>query len=345
MSLSPFHKALKNAYIAIKGDFLLPEYYTSGHEHIWCTLDADYCICQLCGWDHVCYKGHCPMVSMEHSEQICSISGCVILKTEMKPEWGIMERGAMMIEDELNCNINNNNNNKKKIDEVSKGRRGSHRKSKFNICSKKIGISKKIMKGSMEVHEFVEIVVREILDSQKTMRCREDEIARDKTKKYACLAKIIREMSIINNDSTTTTKDTGVPLRKRPNMIDIEARLSWMCRKCRYYNTMSLRRSKTLNRVIVLCVENITQLIKIHGWHRTNRQLQHITRGKEFVCSMLYLMRMGITFKNQTILQKVEILNELLPLQVFLPSIFNIRAKSITEGENIIKLDIQKMPL
>ena len=56
-------------------------------------------------------------------------------------------------------------------------------------------------------------------------------------------------------------------------------------------------------------------------------------------------MRMGITFRNQTILQKVEILNELLPMQVFLPSVFNIRAKSITEGENLIKLDIQRMPL
>lgn len=94
-----------------------------------------------------------------------------------------------------------------------------------------------------------------------------------------------------------------------------------------------------------LCVENITQLIKMHGWHRVNRQMQHASRGKEFVCSMLYLMRMGITFRNQTILQKVEILNELLPMQVFLPSVFNIRAKSITEGENLIKLDIQKSPL
>ena len=105
------------------------------------------------------------------------------------------------------------------------------------------------------------------------------------------------------------------------------------------------KRTKTLERVIGICVENISQLIRLHGWHRVNRQLQHATRGKEFVCSMLYLMRMGITFRNQNILQKVEILNDLLPMQVFLPSIFNIRAKSITEGENIIKLDIQKMPI
>ena len=319
--LSPFHKALKEAYVSIKGDFLLPQNYTVGHNHKWCTLDADHCVCQLCGWDHVCFQGHCPVVSMEHSEQVCSISGCVILKTEMKPEWGAGGYEEVLQVSKIKTKLGK---------KCGRRRRGG----KFNV-TKHFGISKKIMKGSMEVHEFVEMVVREILDSQKTLRCREEEIARDKTKKYACLAKIIREMAIIS--------DSDHPHRKHPNLIEIEAKLSWMCRKCRSHPCHQY--SKDLNRVIVICVENITELIKVHGWHRANRQLQHITRGKEFVCSMLYLMRMGITFKNQTILQKVEILNDLLPQQVFLPSIFNIRAKSITEGENIIKLDIQKMPL
>jgi len=105
------------------------------------------------------------------------------------------------------------------------------------------------------------------------------------------------------------------------------------------------KRRQVLHRVIGICVDNISSLIQNHGWIRVSRQLQHVTRGREFICSMLYLMRMGITFKNQKILLKLEILNDLLPLQVFLPSVFNIRAKSITEGENIIKLDIQRMPL
>ena len=90
-------------------------------------------------------------------------------------------------------------------------------------------------------------------------------------------------------------------------------------------NAYLYNRARTLERVMGICVENITQLIKVHGWYRVNRQLQHTTRGKEFVCSMLYLMRMGITFKNQNILQRVDILNDLLPMQVFLPSLFNIR--------------------
>jgi hypothetical protein len=100
-----------------------------------------------------------------------------------------------------------------------------------------------------------------------------------------------------------------------------------------------------LQRVIRICVDNICNLIQKYGWLRVDRQLQHSSRGREFICSMLYLMRMGITFKNQNILQRMDILNRMLPLQVFLPSVFNIRAKSITEGENIIKLDLQRIPL
>ena len=97
--------------------------------------------------------------------------------------------------------------------------------------------------------------------------------------------------------------------------------------------------------MIGVCVDSICSLLRNHGWHRVTRQLQHTTRGREFVCSMLYLMRMGITYQNRCLLQQVEALHDLLPLQVFLPPVFHIRAKSITEGENIIKLDIRKVPL
>jgi hypothetical protein len=370
--LTPFNSMLKKLFVSIKGDFLLPEHYTQGHQHDWVMLDAGFCICQMCGLDHVCFQGLCPVVSMEHSEQICSISGCIILKTEMKPEWGAMDRVALMEEGDifrLHNQQNQQNGSRRKSQSTGKKLKEERRKSspyqqrmnqqKLFLQGSSSFPTKKVMKGNMEMYEFVEMVVREILDSPKTIKCREEEILRDKNRKMACLAKVLREMvtTVSSSSSGCDTADSSL-LYPRPNMIVIEAKLSWMCRKCRYYcHTNSsdtnagqtfndlYKRTGTLERVIGICVENITQLIKMHGWHRVNRQLQHTTRGKEFVCSMLYLMRMGITFRNQNILQKVEILNELLPMQVFLPSMFNIRAKSITEGENLIKLDIQRMPL
>lgn len=346
--LSPFHQALKTAYISIKGDFLLPqEYHNIGHEHQWVVLDADFCICRLCGWNHVCFKGKCPVVQMEHSEHVCSISGCVVLKSEMKPEWGsastttitMANNGhdcddassstSMMMLDSQKCctssgsyhNILSNGNGKKSKNNLNKGNQydgytsdppppnrisssscsisssGSkkglgkkkraagamltsssstinHNNNSSNTRKKMMRRSfpaatsamtmmmdhgwrhpKKIMKGSMEVHEFVEIVVREILDSQKTLRCREEEIVRDKTRKVACLAKILRETTTsVSNDSAVHQQQSPVLLLhpgggggsfistfmsahcstalvcQRPNMIEIEAKLSWMCR-------------------------------------------------------------------------------------------------------------------
>ena len=45
------------------------------------------------------------------------------------------------------------------------------------------------------------------------------------------------------------------------------------------------------------CVENIVRMIGQHGWFRVRRQMKQSARAREFVCSMLYLMRTGITYQ------------------------------------------------
>jgi len=338
---------LKRLYRSVKGNnhFLVPPDYP-GHDHKWVHLDAGLSICDLCGADHICFQGHCPTVQMEHSESVCSITGCIIVLSEMQAEWAASER----VQPPTHITIE-----------------GSSAAAKKRSALIMKGLS---CKGHTDIHDLVEIVVTEILSSQKTIRCMAEEASRDHARKMTYLARIIREtlsaVVVVPPCSTATTAATALP--QRPNMILFEAKLSWQCRKCRallpqvnwalllliayacplcYTNTegAQAKRHQILKRVIRLCVDNICNLVQKYGWHRVTRQLQHSTRGREFICSMLYLMRMGITYRNQVILQKMEILNDLLPLQVFLPSIFKIRAKSITEGENIIKLDIQRMPL
>jgi len=292
-------------YKAIHGDFLVPPNYP-GHDHQWLSLDAGLNICTLCGADHVCFQGTCPMVQMDHSESICSISGCIIILSELRAEWSMSQRAQGDSLDYVNPK-------------------------------------------HPDVYDTVEVVVREILDSSKTARCMQEEIQRDETRRNGYLARIIRDIGI-DQDA----------LYQRPNMLVLEAKLAWQCRKFRRLLSKVSRhpfvrraprpdavpqdkRDAIIQRVIRICVDNICNLIQNFGWQRVNRQMHHSTRGRDFICSMLYLMRMGITFRNQSILQKMDILNQLLPLQIFLPSVFKIRAKSITEGENIIKMDIQRM--
>lgn len=144
-------------------------------------------------------------------------------------------------------------------------------------------------------------------------------------------------------------------------MLFLTALVAHQCRKNR-----SIGRDQALvESMIQSCTESITNLLHVHGGARVVRQMQNALRYREFVCSMLYLMRVGITYQGRQILPRVEALHLLLPLQVLLPTVFRIRAKSITEGEvscghppappckknsfvwpqNLMKMDIKNLPM
>ena len=187
----------------------------------------------------------------------------------------------------------------------------------------------KLETSPLNIRDSVELTVREIIASPKTEICMQQEGRRNEAKELAVFSRTLRDIA---HDSVCS----------RPNMILVIENVMYQCRKNRL---VDIRKTVDLDEVAERCTESITNLLLLHGGPRVSRQIQNASRCREFVCSMLYLMRMGITFQNRQLLPKMEILNLLLPLQVLLPSVFKIRAKSITEGENIIKLDIRKMPL
>jgi phosphoribosyl-dephospho-CoA transferase len=177
---------------------------------------------------------------------------------------------------------------------------------------------------------MVERVVVELLQSDKNGVCARQEKEKCEVKEHALFCRIVRELA--QNKKTN---------RWRPNVLCIVAQVVYGCRRQRE----EVGKNVSVGEVVKKCTESITGLIVQHGWVRVWRQIQNYARGREFIASMLYLMRMGITFQKRQILPKMTVLNALLPIQALLPSVFKIRAKSITEGENIIKLDIRKIPL
>jgi len=210
-----------------------------------------------------------------------------------------------------------------------------------------------------KVHEIVESVVCDILGSEKTHFCFMQEIDRNEAKLCALFSKLLRE---------TAHSKTCLRL----NVLDLFSQVYHQARKCRlsYHGFVNqhimhghkkktataaavLESDKTfqlgpcgaVRRLVKTCTESIVNLLMSYGGLRVVRHLQNIGRRREFICSMLYLMRMGITYQNRQLLPKIDVLHEYLPMQVLLPVVFKIRAKSITEGENIIKLDIRKMPI
>ena len=180
------------------------------------------------------------------------------------------------------------------------------------------------------LYNTVVSVVHEILNSETTRQCMIEETQRANLKVGVVMGRILREMN--------SSLGAGV----RVNLIKVETALAYTFRRLRDGRSISIAR-KRINPIMQVCVESIVSLIDQHGWYRTNRQLTHVPRGREFICSMLYLMRTGVTYRHRCILPKLEVLSLLLPQQVFLQKNFGIRPKCITEGENIIKLDARKI--
>ena len=183
-------QTFKSLYTSVKGDFLLPPNYP-GHEHEWVQLDAGLCICKACGAEHICFRGECTHIEMDHSEQVCAISGCVVLLSELRAEWGALDR----------------------VHTPPTQPTGLKKGQSLALLSRRTN----------SIHDTVEGVVREILDSPKTARCFLEEQTRDHARKHACLSKVIRDIA---------QGDGSSPLQ-RPNMLHLEAKLAWQCRKCR----------------------------------------------------------------------------------------------------------------
>ena len=324
--------AIKKIYEIISNKhgsgFLLPPLHKGCVTHQWTQLDSGFCVCDICGKDHHCYRGECPLFFSRYSEKICSITGCIVVEGEMMPERSASERTytttAVKTSSDNNNNNNKNNNNSGNIAGDINGD-GVFNNNGIKSINKVLFL----FGGGGKLRDSVETTVREILASEKTERCMIQEMRRGDTKLSTMFSKLLREVSHSHKCI-------------RPNMVLIISQLEYQTRKTR---RASSRKEVDIGNVIEQCTESITNLLIRFGGVRVTKQMQNANKCREFICSILYLMRMGITYQNRQLLPRVDILHELLPLQVLLPPIFNIRAKSITEGENIIKLDIRRMPL
>ena len=155
--------------------------------------------------------------------------------------------------------------------------------------------------------------------SDKTQRCMEQELRRNHAKEVAVFSRLLRE----------TAHDREC---RRPNMVVLLGQVRFHCRKNRQVLWLRQHGDDVAEAVVRRCTEAIAGLILVHGGPRIARIIQNAGRYREFITSMLFLMRAGISFQGRQVLPRMEILHDVLPLQVLLCPVFSIRAKAITEG-------------
>jgi len=320
-----YTKALFELIETEGGGFLLPQSMKHECTHNWRSLDSGFACCVYCGDEHDCSEmSQCKCVISESSERVCVITGCVVSQGEFREERNAFERTGYLIEGA-------EHHHQKRL--AGKGNPCSFFEKDGEIMRQsKYWILSVFDNNATKFHETIEGIVRDILFSKKTEICFFQEIKRNESKMISMLSRLLRECA--HNKECL-----------RPNMLNIMGQLFYAFRKHRlFHHKNNESRCEVIESLIQQCTHSIANLIINYGGQRVAKQLQNHYRCREFICSMLYLMRMGITYQNRQLLPKVEALNEFLPMQVLLPLVFKIRAKSITEGENIIKLDIRKLP-
>ena len=215
----------------VPGGFLLPPDF-KGCEHAFVGLDSGYCVCRECGLEHFCCCGGCPEITTRMGERICQITGCVTLENELRSERDVNSRtGPMLLSscgaeeeeahsssskkkrpllssssDWLGSRSDDNDNNKRHKPQSNdhqpqkRDERHHHPKQqhlRIRSCTAVIpstSISEMLRRGGGEnLRNLVEGTIREILASDKTERCREQERKRNEIKELSVFARGLRE--------------------------------------------------------------------------------------------------------------------------------------------------------
>lgn len=128
-------------------------------------------------------------------------------------------------------------------------------------------------------------------------------------------------------------------LKQVPNLCDIDAYLHSMLHGHRIPPQSVSSSIEDRRWCIKFASLAISRLISFMRSYCHN--IPSCVKQSGIVIGMLYMMRSGVTIDSITVLPRISRLKHILPLEQHLPTFFNVRAKVVTEAENVIKYNMR----
>jgi hypothetical protein len=323
----------------IRKPFLIPPNVTT-HDctECWEKFDIDKAGCVECGNYHLCEQGDCEY-TMTQDSLVCSITGLCV-----KPK--------MLAVDEHVCVAVHRSHNFLQFTTERGSTSGDHNTTPESgiTTSGKQNRNKDVLSmwhpsflnnticHSQRLHNaFCGSVFEEqkqiVVSSLRNILCS------DKTR-----ISILRENNKLRHQLRMVVPNTirAYKMAKiMPTLCDLETQLQ-LANEGRIPPTVDAWDEEYAWKLVQEATIPITRLIIFLRTFCSNVPI--CVRQNTIIVGMVYMLRRGVVVHNVTVLPKISGLCVMLPLEQHLVTVFNIKAKIITEAENVIKFNLRNIP-
>jgi hypothetical protein len=333
---------LYNTWCRIRKPFAFPLNQTI-HDcsMYWEKFDIDKAACTMCAKYHLCEHGDCDYVMTEDS-LVCCITGlcvkpkilsadehvCVAVHRSHNFLQFTSESGNLHPTDDY-AKKELFNTNTRKIHGRCTDELNIYHAKRFSSKVAPVHLLQSAICSTFYEDQMVIVLatLKHILCSDKTQLSVHKENEKLKYHLRGVIPKTLRAFKV---------------LRKIPSICDLEAQLHLANTHGRIPPTVEEWDKEYSWQLAKQAAIPITRLIIFMRTFCTNVPI--CVRQNTIIVGLLYMLRRGVVVHNVTVLPTMSALRIVLPLEQHLVTVFNIKAKIITEAENVIKFNLRTLP-
>lgn len=366
----------------IRQPFIFPEFICTHKDHdsgldSWEVYDCNAAGCKMCGSKHVCSQLESTCIVEKNSEghEICLITGFCIKMLSFSDLEFLNSTMSFSQPAHLPPTEEGKHHASAAADVATNATSAGNKKNRYRSwVHQRIQMNQQLLllhgihmpQKPSQFHEdsgcsmadrirsLIDVYVREIICSSRWSQCMVMEVISF----FACCCVTGPKLIFIAQEHKLNTKKKSLMLKAMKvlklarksgeDLISIpEAVRLVACSlqgiRCSSYSQGddTLLSSKTRESVSTWCSETIHRHLclmnSVCDGIITETRLQNVTVG------LLYLLRTGIIVHDIVVLPQLRILNDILPMESHLGTFFGVRAKCITETENVVKIILRNI--